>query len=61
MFLQHIQSDRTPLRPNPRQQNKKNQNFNDWYPLGEMFSRKKAPAANLKGNKNIKNMIIHYV
>ena len=47
------------LRPNPRQQNNKNQQFYDWYVFKTIFNRRQAPAANLKGNKNITNMAFH--
>ena len=33
-------------------------NFNDCYRFCTVFVRKNAPAANLKGNKNIKRMIV---
>ena len=43
------------LRPNPRQQNNKNMNLNEFKLLWTIFTRKNAPAANLKCNKNVKS------
>ena len=45
------------LRPNPRQQNHKDMDVNYFLMALTIFSWKKSPAANLKGNNNRTNMM----